>query len=112
MVVKTLLAFLCAPNLNSVFYKPFYDKRRFILLAAQTVKHEYKKNIKFTYCSVLLDFLNRVAVFCGDFETRDAFFTEFFDNFPVVLVSDKLVAPLLLHGNIILFNLLFRGDTI
>lgn len=57
MVVKTLLAFLRAPDLNPIFCKPFYDKRRFILLAAQTVKHEYKKNIKFTYTMASLSFL-------------------------------------------------------
>lgn len=46
MVVKPLLTFFCAPDLNPVFYEPLDDERRFIVTSANAVEHEDKKNVK------------------------------------------------------------------
>ena len=63
MGIKPLLSFLCAPHLNAVFDKPLHNKRRFILSAPQSVKHEYQQNIKLVLQGVTLNFLNGVPVF-------------------------------------------------
>ena len=66
MGVKPLLAFLGTPHFNTVFDKPFYNKRRFVLSAAQTVKHEHQQNIKLVLQSVPLNFLYGIPVLGRD----------------------------------------------
>ena len=44
--IEALLSFIHTPHSNSVLYKPFHDKRRFILSSAQPVEHKNKKNIE------------------------------------------------------------------
>ncbi len=60
MIFKTLLTFPRAPYLNPVICKLFNHKRRFILNASDSVKHEDQKNIKLIVYSSLFQFLNRV----------------------------------------------------
>ena len=42
----TLLTFAGTPNLDAVFNEPLHKERRFILSAAQTVKHEHQQHVK------------------------------------------------------------------
>lgn len=51
MVIKPLLAFLGAPNLDSVVDEPFHDEGRFVIAATQPVKHEYKMSKAFSAAS-------------------------------------------------------------
>ena len=44
--VQTLLSFAGTPDLNAMFDEPLHKERRFILPAAQTVKHEYQQHVK------------------------------------------------------------------
>ena len=44
--IQTLLTFAGTPDLNAVFDEPLHKKRRFILPAAQTVKHEHQQHVK------------------------------------------------------------------
>ena len=112
MIIKTLLALHGAPYLNAVFHKPFDDKRSFIVLAAQAVKHENQQNIKPTLQGQLLDFLNSVPILGRFLKTGNAFLGKLLDNFPAGLSLDKLPAKLLLHGNIVFLHLPHRGNTV
>ena len=44
MGIKPLLSLGRTPYLNAVLDKPLYNKRRFVVAAAQAVKHEHKEN--------------------------------------------------------------------
>ena len=44
--VQTLLSFAGTPDLNAMFDEPLHKERRFILSAAQTVKHEHQQHVK------------------------------------------------------------------
>ena len=46
MIIKPLLALHGAPYLDVLLDKPLHHKGRFVILAAQPVKHEYQQNIK------------------------------------------------------------------
>ena len=48
MIVKTLLAFLDAPDPDAMSNEPLHHEGRFIVAAAQTVKHENQQYIEFS----------------------------------------------------------------
>ena len=112
MGVKTLLTFHGAPDFNALLDKPLHDKRRFIVPAAQAVKHENQQNIKLAFQGHFLNFLYCVSVLGGDFEAGNSFFGKFFHDLPAGLPTAKLPAILLLHGNVVLFHLAYRGYTV
>ncbi len=112
MVIKPLLTFHRAPNLNTILYKPFHDKWRFIIAPAKTIKHEHQKNIELPLHRIPLDLLDGISIFSGNFISRYAFFVKFPCDFPIKLSLNKLVAILLLHRNIIFFHLSNRGYSI
>ena len=62
MGIKPLLSLLGAPDLDTVFDKPFYNEWRFVLSASQAVKHEHQQHIEFVLQGVPLDFLNSVPI--------------------------------------------------
>lgn len=111
MVVKPLLAFLGAPNLDAVVDEPFHDEGRFVIAPAKAVKHEYKENVKGVQRSFALNLLYSVALLGGDLEAGDAFFGKLPNNVPAHLCG-KLMAPLFLHGDVVFFDLLQRGNTV
>ena len=48
MIVKTQLAFLDAPDPDAMSNEPLHHEGRFIVAAAQTVKHENQQYIEFS----------------------------------------------------------------
>ena len=68
MVLNFLLAFRGTPDLDPIFDEPLNDKRCFIFLAPQAVKHKNQKNIEFVQSSIFLNLLDRIAVLSGNFE--------------------------------------------
>ena len=104
MAFKFLLTLNSAPDANVVLCKPFYNEWRFIGDSSDTVKHEYKQNIKFAKRSIMLNFLNGVAVFGGYLVAGNSFFRKLLDNHPALLFCE-VTANLFLHRNIIFFNL-------
>lgn len=46
MIVEPLLPLYGAPNFNTIADKPLYDKGRFVISTAETVKHIDKQNVK------------------------------------------------------------------
>lgn len=111
MVVEFLLPFFGAPDLDAVLDELLHDEGRFIFLSAQAVKHKYQQNIKLPLCGILLNLLYGVAVFCGNLEAGDAFFGKLFQDRPSLLFRE-IMAVLLLHRDIILFDLVFGGDPV
>lgn len=105
MAVKSLFAFFSAPDLDAVFHEPLNDERRFVITAADTVKHEYEQNVKLLCERFLFDLHQRVTILSFCFVTRDALFGNFVHQFPIRMLSDKLPACDALHGNIVMVNL-------
>lgn len=111
MVIKPLLAFLGAPNLDAVVDEPFHNERCFVIAPAKAVKHENKKDVKGVQCRLALNLLYGVALLGGDLEAGYAFLGKLSNNVPTHLCGE-LMASLLLHGDVILFDLLQRGNAI
>ena len=105
MGIKPLLAFLDAPDFNTVFGEPFHNERCFVLSASQTIKHEHQQNIKLVLQSVSLDFLNGIPVFGRNLKPGNTLFRKLLDDFPSGMLLNKLPARFLLHGNVIFFDL-------
>ncbi|CDB88495.1 uncharacterized protein BN515_00555 [Firmicutes bacterium CAG:170] len=76
MIVEPLLPLYGAPNFNTITDKPLYDKGRFVISTAETVKHIDKQNVKAPGNGFLLQFLHGVTLFCRFFETGYAFFVK------------------------------------
>ena len=76
MIVEPLLPLYGAPNFNTIADKPLYDKGRFVISTAETVKHIDKQNVKAPGNGFLLQFLHGVTLFCRFFETGYAFFVK------------------------------------
>ena len=104
MGIKSLFPLHRAPDLDSVLHEPFNHKGRFVLLAAEAVKHEHQQNVKFALSRIPLDVLDRITVLCRNFEAGDAFFRKLLCNLPSVGLG-KFMALLLLHRDIIFFDL-------
>ena len=111
MVIKPLLAFLGAPNLDAVVDEPFHNERCFVIAPAKAVKHENKKDVKGVQCRLALDFLYGVALLGGDLEAGHAFLGKLSNNVPTHLCGE-LMASLLLHGDVILFDLSNGRNTV
>lgn len=105
MVIKSLLAFFGAPYLNAVIDEPFHNKRRFVITTTQPVKHENEKDIEGIQRRLALDLLYGIALLGRHFESGDAFFGKLPNNVPAHLCG-KLMTPLLLHGDVVFFDLL------
>lgn len=56
MVVKSLFALLCAPDLDAVFDEPFHHERRFVGNPANAVEHLDQQNVKFFFSARSLMF--------------------------------------------------------
>lgn len=111
MVVKPLLAFLGTPDLNAVVDEPFHNEGCFVIAAAKAIKHENKEDVKGVQCGFTLNLLYSVALLCGDLEAGYAFLRKFTDDVPAHLCGE-LMASLLLHGDVIFFDLLQRGNAV
>lgn len=111
MVIKPLLAFLGAPNLNTVVDKPFHNEGCFVIAPAKAVKHENKKDVKGVQCRLALDFLYGIALLGRHFEAGDTLLGKLSNNVPAHLCG-KLMTPLFLHGDVVFFDLLQRGNAI
>ena len=105
MIVKSLFALYCAPDFNAILYKPLYHKGRFIIPPSETVKHINQQDFKFPLHSLALDFLDGVPFLCGLLKPGDFLFVKLLFDAPVGVAGDKLPAVLLLHRNVVLFNL-------
>ena len=104
MIVEPLLPLHRTPDLHAVLDEPFYNEWCFIIPSSEPVKHEHEQNIEFAKRSIMLNFLNGVAVFGGYLVARNAFFRKLLDNHPALLFCE-VTANLFLHRNIIFFNL-------
>ena len=111
MVIKPLLAFLGTPDLNTVVNKPFHNEGCFVIAPAKAVKHENKKDVKGVQCRLALDLLYGIALLGGDLEAGHAFLRKLANNVPTHL-RGELMAPLFLHGDVVFFDLLQRGNTV
>lgn len=111
MVIKPLLAFLGAPDLNTVVDKPFHNEGCFVIAPAKAVKHENKKDVKGVQCRLALDFLYGIALLGRHFEAGDTLLGKLSNNVPAHLCG-KLMTPLFLHGDVVFFDLLQRGNAI
>ena len=74
MAVKPLLALHAAPDLDAALDEPFHHEGRFIVPAAQAVKHEHQKDVELPGNGVLLNLLDRVPVLSGDLEFGGSLF--------------------------------------
>ena len=113
MVVKPLLPLLGAPDLDAVLCKPFHYKRRLVINPADTVKHEYQKDVKFAFQCRILKLLYGIPVLCGDLVAGYPFFGIFLHDLPVLLIACKIMARRPLHRDVVLIlivpvHLLFR----
>ena len=104
VIVEPLLPLHRTPDLHAVLDEPFYNEWCFIIPSSEPVKHEHEQNIEFAKRSIMLNFLNGVAVFGGYLVARNAFFRKLLDNHPALLFCE-VTANLFLHRNIIFFNL-------
>lgn len=112
MIVKPLLSLHGAPNLDAVLHEPFHHKGRFIVPAAQAVKHEHQQDVKLALQGHPLDFLDGVPILGRLLEAGNALLGKLLDDLPFVLTLDKLTAKLLLHGNVVFLHLPHRGNTV
>ena len=72
MGIEPLLSFHRAPDFNASLGKPFNHKRRLIVAASKTVKHEHKQDVKLTRYRIGLNFLNSIPIFGGHLVAGDA----------------------------------------
>ena len=116
MIVEPLLPFPGAPNLNAVLAEPLHNEGRFVCDSADTVKHEYKEDVKLPSGSHGLDDLQFVPGFGTNLMPGHAFLLFLMDDCPAHL-RGKAVTGFSLHGNISLMvfgivHLLARGYTV
>ena len=104
MAFKFLLTLNSAPDANVVLCKPFYNEWRFIGDSSDTVKHEYKQNIKFVFQCVALDRLDFVTFFCSDLMAGNALLLQLAYHRPALLFC-KVPTTDSLHRNICLILL-------
>ena len=99
MVIKTLFALLCAPNLNTVLNEPLDNERRFVGDTSDSVKHKYKQDIELALAGKLFDRLNFVTIFGTDLMTGYAVLLFFVNDRPAHLIR-KAVTGFALHWDI------------
>ena len=109
MLIKFLLPFIDAPNLNAVVGKPFQNKRRFVFDSSETVKHENEQNIKLFIQRRFFQFLNGVPLFGGYLEAGDPLLLLFNQDSPSHS-GGEIVAGNPLHRNVVFDHIdLLRG---
>ena len=116
MALKPLLTLFGAPNANTIFHKPFYDKGCLIGNTAYTVKHEHEEDVKLFLPCRVFDKLYLIPVFGPYLMAGYAFFLFFLDDYPAHAFSE-LVTLQALHRNIgfilfIVVYLLISGNTV
>ena len=116
MVIKALLAFLGAPDPDTISYEPFHNKWGLISNAAYAVEHENQKDVELTLLCVFFDNLQFISVLSPYLVPRNAIFLFFVDDGPAVSFGET-VAFLALHRNvclilIIVVHLLIGGHSI
>ena len=108
MVVKPLLALLGAPDLDPILDEPLHHKGRLIFLAPQPVKHKDEQDVELPHGRFTLDLLNGIPILRGDLKAGDALLGKLPDDVPAFFLRE-LMAALLLHGDVIFFNLSLGG---
>ena len=113
MLIKLLLSFIDAPDLNAVVGKPFQNKRRFVFDSSETVEHENKQNIKLFIQCRFFQLLNGVPLFSRYFEAGDTLLLLFDQDSPSHS-GGEVVAGNPLHRNVVFdhIDLLCRGNPI
>ena len=116
VIVKTLFAFLRAPDLYSVLDEPFHNERRFVRDTTDTVEHENEQNIELAFPGKFFYCLDLVAVLGAYFVTGNAVFLFLVYDIPAHLLG-KSVTRLSLHRDIrfviiVVIDLLIRGNTV
>ena len=116
VVVESLLTLLGTPHPDAVSHKPFYNKRRFICDASDSIEHEHQQNVKLAFSGIILDDLQLVTGGSPDFVARYAFFLFLMDDDPALRFSE-LMASLSLHGQVsfmvgIEIHLLIGGNAV
>ena len=99
VVVESLLTLLGTPHPDAISHKPFYNKRRFICDASDSIEHEHQQNVKLAFSGIILDDLQLVTGFCTDFVARHALFLFLMDDDPALRFG-KFVTRLALHRKI------------
>ena len=112
MIVKSLFALYRAPDFNAILYEPLHHKGRLVIPPSEPVKHINQQDFKFPLDGLALDFLDGVPFLCRLLKPGDSFFIEFFFDVPIRMAGDKFPAILLLHGNIVFFNLSHCGHSV
>ena len=67
MGLKALFTLVNAPYPDALFNKPFHNKRRFVRFSAESVKHKYQQDIKFTFFR-----MERIVKTAETFRTKTA----------------------------------------
>ncbi len=113
MLIKFLLSFIDAPDLNAVVGKPFQNKRRFVFDSSEAVEHENKQNIKLFIQRRFFQFLNGVPLFGGYLEAGDTFLLFFSQDSPSHS-GGEVVAGNPLHRNVVFdhIDLLCGGNPV
>ena len=53
VVVESLLTLLGTPHSDAVSHRPFYNNRRFICDASDSVEHEHQQNVKLAFSGII-----------------------------------------------------------
>ena len=112
MVVKPLLAFLYAPDLDPLLDEPLHDERCFIFASSKPVKHENKQNVKFSKHSAPFNFNDGISGIGADLVARNPFFRNLINDLPVGMSRSVFTACSLLHGNVIMIDLPDGRDSV
>ena len=74
MSVEPLFTLFGAPDLDALLHEPLNYEGRFILTAAQPVKHKNEQHIELMLCCSSLDFNDSVSCVCADLVARHSLF--------------------------------------
>ena len=99
MIVKALLALLCAPDLYTILGKPLHHKGGFVSDPPDTVKHKHQENVKLAFLGPLFYELDFATVFGPYFMAGDTVLLFLKDDFPAHLFCET-VTGFPLHGNV------------
>ena len=108
MAVESLLAFLDAPDADSMRHEPLHHERCFIIAAAKAVEHEYQQNIEFPCQRIRLDLHDGVSVFGFDLVAGHTLLIKLLDDLPSSLGLHKFPTGNALHGDVVVIYLTNR----
>lgn len=112
VVLQLHLAFLRAPDLDSVLNEPLCKERSLVVAAAEPVKHEHEQYIEgFGLCSGL-ECSDLVTLCRRGLVPRDAPLAVFIHDFPARHVRSIRPAFDPLHGYVVLVHLTFCGHSV